>query len=310
VQAMLRKSCQLLVVLGILVAAFANGSARARGDEKTWLLNQINALRGQLGLHAYAWNNQLGAAAQQHSDYMAATGDISHTESNGSTPASRAVANGYTGGWVSENIYGGTLATAADAWNFWVNSSIHYAGLTNSNTNEIGIGVAGSGIGQFYTLVFGRGDIVIGSAPTPANPVPDTSNGATSPSQAPAPTRRPAPSRTFTPSPTIPTFTPTATWTFTPTWTATPSPTTPPPTGTLLVLPTAAVITPLATLVVQFIGSTAQAQNQSQATTTPRHPQIQARDRFSVHDLLPYLLAGQVILIGIGIFSFFIRRKT
>ncbi|NDJ75938.1 MAG: CAP domain-containing protein, partial [Chloroflexi bacterium] len=65
-------------------------------DDVTWLLNQINALRASQGLHTYALNPQLTAAAQAHSQYMSDTCDVSHYQSNGSGPIDRARAQGYT----------------------------------------------------------------------------------------------------------------------------------------------------------------------------------------------------------------------
>lgn len=305
------------VLLSILLFISLVGNIQlsyAQADEKQWLHAQINALRAQLGLHGYVWNNQLAAAAQQQSDYMASTGHVSHQQSNGSTPTDRARANGYTGSWVIENIYGGMMATSNDAWAFWTTSSVHYAGLVNANTNEIGIGVASSSLGQYYTLVFGRGTVQ-SEAPPPAAPA-DPNQEAPPPSQgqsvpaAPAPTQRPIrPSATFTPSPTIPTFTPTVTWTFTPSWTPTASPSAPPPTSTAIILPTAAPITAVAQVMVTP-AQVVSIQSPSTAGISRRQESVSKSDSSNIRDLLPYLLVGQVILIGIGVFSLFIRRKT
>lgn len=293
---------KLITLILLAISLYTPPSTtQAQGDSKTWLLSQINALRGQLGLHAYVLNGALGAAAQQHSEYMAATGDVSHTQSNGSTPASRAAANGYMGKFVSENIYGGSIATAADAWGFWVNSSVHYAGLTHSRNNEIGIGVAVGEYGTFFTLVFGYGTGVDAPpAPVPPdNPAPNPP----APQPPPATRRPPPPTQTFTPSPTIPTFTPTVTWTFTPTWTPTASATLPPATQVPIVLPTAAVV------VAQAIDSPAPTiDDGANAPTTPPAQQF-VDDNDDIRDVLPYLLIGQVILLGIGVVSLAIRKK-
>jgi hypothetical protein len=87
---------------------------------------------------------------------MVETGNISHSRPDGSTPRSRAQAAGYSSTFVSENIYGGTNATVETAWNFWINSAIHYAGLTSPNYEEIGIGTASGAWGATYVLVFGN----------------------------------------------------------------------------------------------------------------------------------------------------------
>jgi hypothetical protein len=292
-----------------------HNNAQAQSGEQLWLFNQINNLRAQVGLHSYVWNPQLAAAAQQHSEYMAATGHISHQQSNGSMPSDRAAANGFGGSWVSENIYGGGMATASHAWNFWLNSSVHYAGMTNRNTNSIGIGVASG----YYTLVFGY---VSGVEAPPAQPVdnPPASEQddetvdvapVQAPPQAPPPTRAP-PTLTFTPSPTVPTFTPTPTWTLTPTWTPSASPTPAPPTSTPISLPTAAVIVAAEPTEVVVAVPVMPTQVDSDP---PRQRQVTISDDdegFKINDLLPVFLAAQVILIGIGIYSLFFRsaKKT
>ncbi len=268
-------------LIALVMYLFFNPPVQAQADEKTWLLNQINNLRVQHNLHAYSWNAQLAAAAQQHSEYMAATGDISHQESNGSMAADRAAANGYTGDWIMENIYGGYQASANDAWTFWTNSAIHYNGLVHQQVNEIGIGIASDGTGRYFTLVFGRGGSGINLPPS-------------NPPVTPVSTRRPLPpTPTTTPSPTVPTFTPTVTWTFTPTWTPTPSSTPPPNTPTPIKLPTAAIV------VAQEVTPDA-----SRSIVPPT-----VEDDTDLQDFLPYLVVGQVILIGVAILSIIFRRK-
>ena len=125
-------------------------------DEVSDLLGRVNGLRASLGLPAYTLNSTLSAAAQSQAQWMLETGTISHSRPDGSTPRSRAQAAGYASTFVSENIYGGTNASVNTAWNFWINSSIHYAGLTNPNYREIGIGVAHGAWGATYVLVFGN----------------------------------------------------------------------------------------------------------------------------------------------------------
>lgn len=120
------------------------------------LLGRINGLRGQLGLPPYALNGALSAAAQSHAVWMATTSQVSHIQNDGSTPRSRAQLSGYPSPMVSENIYMGSLAGIGDAWQFWTNSAVHYAGLTSPNYTEIGIGSATGAGGQSFVLVFGN----------------------------------------------------------------------------------------------------------------------------------------------------------
>lgn len=241
------KIASIVIILALVLPLLQHRPVQAQ-DDKTWLLNQINALRGQLGLHAYVWQGSLAAAAQEQSEYMAATGHISHTQSNGSTPGSRAVAHGYGGSFVSENIYGGTMATAAIAWNWWLNSPVHYAGIAHARNNEIGVGIASGPSGNFFTLVFGYNSGL--SAPPASGDLDEVSHGETSPGQNDSalvvatspPVVYVPPTSTPSPTPTIPTHTPTVTWTPTGTWTPTPTETVVPATSTAIQLPTAAVV--------------------------------------------------------------------
>jgi hypothetical protein len=50
----------------------------------------------------------------------------------------------------------GTLATTDSAWQFWLNSPIHYSGLTSPNYQDIGIATATGEGGQSFVLVFGN----------------------------------------------------------------------------------------------------------------------------------------------------------
>ena len=141
----------LLLFILILTGGLPLQAQDVTGD----LLGRINTLRSQQGLPPYTLHPALVAAANSHAQWMAQTGQVTHTQDNGSTPASRANAAGYDSRWVSENIYMGGLASVDSAWNFWINSSIHYAGMTHANFMHIGIGTAVGEHGQAFVLVFG-----------------------------------------------------------------------------------------------------------------------------------------------------------
>jgi hypothetical protein len=140
----------LLICLCLLWASTALAQ-----DETGSLLTRINNLRGTKGLPAYAINGALSAAAQQQAQWIVDHGTVAHVHPDGSSPQSRATAAGYGSPYVGENIYGGTNATTNDAWVFWINSGIHYAGLVNVHYKEIGIGAAHGSWGAAYVLVFG-----------------------------------------------------------------------------------------------------------------------------------------------------------
>jgi hypothetical protein len=221
--------------MSVLGASLAGVPPVRAQDETTWLLDQINGLRAGLGLYPYTLNAQLTAAATRQSQFMAETCNVSHTWPDGTTPTDRAQQAGYTGNWISENIYAGSNARPIDAWTFWVNSPVHYSGLVHDVVNEVGIGIVHGGVcGHAYTLLFGHRDDVN----APPAPAVSSSLGDSAESGPAAPPVYVPPPPTHTPTPTIPTLTPSATWTITRTRTPTRTGAPPTATGTPLVLPT------------------------------------------------------------------------
>lgn len=138
-----------LILLWSVIPTHAQG---ATGD----LLNRVNALRTSNGLQPYTINASLQAAAQNHAAWMATTGDVSHVQPDGSRPRDRAAAAGYGSTWVAENIYIGSIATTDNAWIFWINSPVHYAGLTSPNYQHVGIATSNGAGGRSFVMVFGN----------------------------------------------------------------------------------------------------------------------------------------------------------
>lgn len=171
---MLRKMLFLTLLLTLLLPA-----VQAQ-DAVSDLLGRINTLRGELGLHPYTLHPALTAAAQNHASWMANSTQVGHVQPDGSRPRDRAAAAGYASSWVSENIYMGSNASVDSAWNFWINSSVHYAGLTSPNYQHIGIATASGAYGQAFVLVFGAPGGSVSSASD------NTGNSAGAQSAAPA----------------------------------------------------------------------------------------------------------------------------
>lgn len=159
-----------MILCVALLTLVVSVSPTAAQDEAGDLFGRINSLRASVGRAPYGLNGALSAAAQSQAQWMAETGTIAHTRPDGSGPRTRALAAGYPSSDVSENIYGGTNAGVGTAWNFWVNSGVHYAGLTNSRYNEVGIGIARSSWGAAFVLVFGNsgGGVAVANVPAPA----------------------------------------------------------------------------------------------------------------------------------------------
>jgi hypothetical protein len=163
-----RKSRSALrILIGLALLLSLTSPASAQSDPVYDILTRINTLRVQNGLLPLALSSTLSAAAQNHSDDMAATGSVDHNGSDGSTPLTRIQAAGYghwnSYSWYGENIYGGQTASVEIAWNFWINSSPHLKNLLNTHYREVGIGVAAgsSNGGTYFTLNFGAQPNVI-----------------------------------------------------------------------------------------------------------------------------------------------------
>ena len=124
------------------------------------LVNAVNALRASYGLAPYTISPILMATAQSHADYMAATGNVSHTGVNGSSVTERLLAAGYPlagdlslGGFRSENITAGNESkTAQDAVNGWAGDTLHLTTMISSSLTEIGAGVSVNAGRVYYVI--------------------------------------------------------------------------------------------------------------------------------------------------------------
>lgn len=128
-------------------AAAAIGHANAGSPSE--LILAVNGLRASYGLPPYTVNSTLMAAAQGHADYMAVTGNVSHTGAGGSTVTQRLLSLGYPlagdlslGGFRSENITSGNEEMSAqEAVNRWTGDAPHLTTMISPDLTEIGAGV-------------------------------------------------------------------------------------------------------------------------------------------------------------------------
>lgn len=141
----------LLLVLTLL---FPAQPATAQNAPAAEALRLINDLRASLGLTPFSLNASLTAAAQSHADWMAATTTYSHTGAGGSSAQQRATAAGY-GGYIAENIVGGTNLSPGQGVVWWQNSAIHYRTMTSTRHIHAGIGFASNGEQNMFVLVVG-----------------------------------------------------------------------------------------------------------------------------------------------------------
>lgn len=99
----------------------------------------INAERAAAGCGPLALNPKLTAAAQGHSEDMAARNYFSHTSLDGTSPSQRVTRAGYDWQMTGENIAAGH-ATVAGVMQRWMDSDGHRANILNCSYTEVGIG--------------------------------------------------------------------------------------------------------------------------------------------------------------------------
>lgn len=120
------------------------------------LVDLMNEERAQEGLDPLDVDLRLVEMAQAHSEDMAATATLSHTGSDGSTPADRAVAAGFPYSNLGENVAAGQ-PDAAEVVSDWMGSVGHRANILGPFTH-VGCGLAYASSGpylMYWTANFG-----------------------------------------------------------------------------------------------------------------------------------------------------------
>lgn len=115
-----------------------------------------NVERQKNGCGALVSDPQLRSAAQGHSDDMAAKNYFSHTSQDGRDMTARIKASGFSPmrAW-AENIAMGQR-TPAEVVTAWMNSAGHRANIVNCAYTHLGVGVANSSRGIYWTQNFAK----------------------------------------------------------------------------------------------------------------------------------------------------------
>jgi LysM repeat protein len=152
----MRRLIALAFLLALLVRAPV--PAAAQGSAAEDLIAAVNELRASNSLPALAVDDILMSVAQEHSDFQASIGSVTHTGPDGSRPGNRAAAAGYGGGEpisVSENIAGEADLSPSGAVSLWQGDPLHLDTMLGSEYEDIGAGVAVSGDIVYFTIVVG-----------------------------------------------------------------------------------------------------------------------------------------------------------
>jgi uncharacterized protein YkwD/stress response protein SCP2 len=120
------------------------------------VIRLTNVERSRAGLRALSFDARLAAAAQAHSEHMAAAGFFAHESPDGRQAWDRVTAAGYQYAKVAENIAAGQ-PSPAEVVTGWMNSPGHRKNILDGDVTQIGVGRAeGGSYGVYWTQVFGR----------------------------------------------------------------------------------------------------------------------------------------------------------
>ncbi|MGP3923450.1 CAP domain-containing protein [Streptomyces sp. 8N616] len=116
------------------------------------MVELVNNERRKAGCAPVTVNEKLAKAAQDHSQDMADSRNMSHTGSDGSSPGDRITRAGYNWSTYGENVaYGYT--TPESVMEGWMSSPGHKRNILNCSFKEIGVGLAQPG--HYWTQDFG-----------------------------------------------------------------------------------------------------------------------------------------------------------
>lgn len=118
------------------------------------VVEMVNAERARAGCSPVTVNAKLQAAAQGHSDDMAARDYYDHTSPEGKSPGDRMTAAGYRWSTYGENIFK-SPKDARTAMDGWMKSQGHRENILNCSFKEIGVGINLRANGPWWTQNFG-----------------------------------------------------------------------------------------------------------------------------------------------------------
>lgn len=155
----MRRIYYLSLLIGFLIYLTGPKSINAvEASSGSDLLTAVNALRTNNGLTPYEVDSSLMASAQQHAEYMAEIGEITHTREDGSTPS--------TLGFI-ENIAGGmNLTVDVVIYSMWTDVD-HWNTMVGINYGVAGAGAAEKDGVVYYVLQVKRIETGLAAQPTP-----------------------------------------------------------------------------------------------------------------------------------------------
>ncbi|WP_329330975.1 CAP domain-containing protein [Streptomyces luteogriseus] len=120
---------------------------QVRDDVATEVVEAVNRQRAQADCRPLRLRTSLSRAAQRHSADMARSRRLTHTGSDGSSPAARMRDAGYHPGYIAENIAAGP-GTPGSVVRTWIGSPEHRDIILTCRYTHAGVGVASGGGGH------------------------------------------------------------------------------------------------------------------------------------------------------------------
>jgi hypothetical protein len=151
-----------------LLATLWAGQLAAQDTISNEVVRLINAARSAAGAPSLFWNEQLAAAALDHSRDMARQGTLSHVGSDGSQFWERAARAGYVMVTGAQNVLARADLSAQNTVGQWQQNEANNANLLNPDYQEVGFAFARGDNGTvYYTLLLGQRANFSTPAPTP-----------------------------------------------------------------------------------------------------------------------------------------------
>ena len=145
-----------------LTVGFAS-VANAQSSMETQLLSRINEVRasgyncptGRRAAQPPVTHKTVNSeAARAQAMYMATTGRVTHTGSDGSSPRVRAASYGVQSPSVSEIIYLNVNGPVERAVQWWLHSAVHCNVIMEGRYHYAGVGVVNGPRGKAHVMVF------------------------------------------------------------------------------------------------------------------------------------------------------------
>jgi len=191
-----RSMLPIFAVIALALSALVRPPAASAdfNDYEREAIRIVNQERSARGLAALGTDIRLFEASEKHAEWMCASRTLSHYGPGGSTPGSRATAEGYVWTAIGETLAQGYTTPTRVVLDGWRRSAGHWSILMSSRYRDIGAAyVRCSGTRQHYW------GLLVGNSPYPARPI--EGGGDPEPSSTPSPTATLRPSATPRPSP-------------------------------------------------------------------------------------------------------------